>query len=112
MLAVRKKLNSNDRSYCFEIFGYDFMVDENFKLWLIEVNTNPCMEESNAFLKMLLPRMVDDALKLTLDVVFPPKRRVEEPKSVYPVEGHADTENLWEFLVQLQHPSITRNQRI
>lgn len=35
MLAVRKKLNSNDRTYCFEIFGYDFMVDENFKVWLI-----------------------------------------------------------------------------
>lgn len=29
------------------------------------------MEESNAYLKMLLPRMVDDALKLTLDAVFP-----------------------------------------
>lgn len=27
MLSVRKKLNSNDRSFCFEIFGYDFMVD-------------------------------------------------------------------------------------
>ncbi len=33
------------------------------------------MEESNAFLKMLIPRMVDDALRLTLDVLYPQKRK-------------------------------------
>jgi len=38
------------------------------------VNTNPCLEESSALLKQLIPRMIDDALKLTLDVVFPPLR--------------------------------------
>lgn len=28
----------------FEIFGYDFMLDENLKVYLIEVNTNPCLD--------------------------------------------------------------------
>ena len=27
----------------FEIFGLDFMIDTDFNLWLIEVNTNPCL---------------------------------------------------------------------
>jgi len=27
----------------FEIFGFDFMIDANFKPWLIEINTNPCL---------------------------------------------------------------------
>jgi len=48
------------------------MIDFRLKPWLIEVNTNPCLEESSALLRQLVPRMVDDALKLTLDVVFPP----------------------------------------
>jgi tubulin monoglycylase TTLL3/8 len=39
---------------------------------MIEVNTNPCIEESSSILKILLPRMLDDMFKLTLDVVFPP----------------------------------------
>jgi len=55
-----------------EIFGYDFMVDKNLRPWLIEVNTNPCLEESNQLLSQLIPRMLDDAFKLTLDIMFPP----------------------------------------
>lgn len=49
-LSVRKKLNKNERANCFEIFGYDFMLDINCKPWLIEVNTNPCIEESSGLL--------------------------------------------------------------
>ena len=60
---VSKQLNQNDRKYCFEIFGYDFMVDAEFNTWLIEVNTNPCIEESSPLLEMLIPRM--------LGIIFP-----------------------------------------
>jgi D-alanine-D-alanine ligase-like ATP-grasp enzyme len=33
-----------------EIFGYDFILDSDLKTWLIEVNTNPCIEESSPLL--------------------------------------------------------------
>eukprot|EP00826_Nyctotherus_ovalis_P052169 TRINITY_DN6585_c0_g2_i4.p3 TRINITY_DN6585_c0_g2~~TRINITY_DN6585_c0_g2_i4.p3 ORF type:complete len:160 (-),score=45.33 TRINITY_DN6585_c0_g2_i4:49-528(-) len=98
MQAVRKKLNAERHSYCFEIFGYDFVVDAEFKVWLIEVNTNPCLEESSCLLKALLPRMIDDAFKLTIDSVFLGKRGGEK---AYGVEGYEDGENMWEFLQQI-----------
>ena len=41
-----------------EIFGFDFFIDEDFAVWLIEVNTNPCIEESSPILEKLLPRML------------------------------------------------------
>jgi hypothetical protein len=41
------KLNPNQRKNTFEILGYDFMVDQKLKPWLIEVNTNPCLEETS-----------------------------------------------------------------
>lgn len=69
--AVKSKLNANNRKYCFEIFGYDFIIDSLFNVWLIEINTNPCIEESSPLLKMLIPRMLNDAFKLTIDVIFP-----------------------------------------
>jgi len=45
--AVKKKLNSSRRIHCFEIFGYDFIIDNDFNTFLIEANTNPCLEESS-----------------------------------------------------------------
>jgi tubulin---tyrosine ligase len=58
----------------FELFGYDFILDGEYNPWLIEVNTNPCLEESSKLLEKYVPRMVNDMLKLTVDLAFPPKR--------------------------------------
>ena len=30
----------------FEIFGYDFMIDSLFNVWLIEINSSPAMDHS------------------------------------------------------------------
>ena len=56
--AVRRKINRNQRKICFEIYGFDFMIDANLKVWCIEVNTNPCLEESSPILEEILPRML------------------------------------------------------
>jgi len=40
-------------------------------MYIIEVNTNPCIEESSNLLKMLLPRMLDDMFRMTVDILFP-----------------------------------------
>ena len=53
------------------MFGYDFIIDQDFNTWLIEVNTNPCLEESSQLLKDMLPRLIEDMMKLTVDVLFP-----------------------------------------
>ena len=67
MQSVFNKINKNGRKNSFEIFGYDFIIDEVYNPWLIEVNTNPCIEESSPMLEIYLPRMLDDAFKLTID---------------------------------------------
>lgn len=68
---MKKKINSNRRKNSFEIFGFDYIIDGDINVWLIEANTNPCIEESSGVLKILLPRMLNDAFKLTLDILFP-----------------------------------------
>jgi hypothetical protein len=69
--SVKRKLDPNKRNGCFELFGYDFMVDNDLSVWLIEVNTNPCLDESSRILEKILPRMLDDAMKHTIDKDFP-----------------------------------------
>lgn len=48
------------------------MVDQDFNVWMIEVNTNPCLEISSPLLGRIIPNMVEQSLRLTLDVLFPP----------------------------------------
>jgi hypothetical protein len=50
----------------------DFMIDSDFNPWLIEINTNPCLELACPLLSRLIPQMLDQALRLTLDVIYPP----------------------------------------
>lgn len=61
--AVYGQLNASNRSNCFEIFGLDFMIDDNLKLYLIEVNTNPCLELSSPLLSKIIPAMVENAIR-------------------------------------------------
>jgi D-alanine-D-alanine ligase-like ATP-grasp enzyme len=46
------------------------MVDAQFKVWLIEVNTNPAIEDCSLVLKAMIPRMLDDGFKLSFDKIF------------------------------------------
>lgn len=36
--SVKNKINPNKRKNCFELFGYDFLIDEDLRTWLIEVD--------------------------------------------------------------------------
>ena len=116
--AVKEKIDRNNRKLCFEIFGFDFMIDSASNVWLIEINSNPCLEESSPLLEKLIPRMmgiflisilysytlyIDDALKLTVDKIFNEKtmnENVNRP-SLFKVGGYNDCVNLWEYLVCL-----------
>jgi tubulin--tyrosine ligase/tubulin polyglutamylase TTLL9 len=86
------KLNPTGAEGSFELFGYDFMVEASGKVWLIEVNTNPCLEESNAYLGQLVPRMINDTLKKTLDRAFGGNSEKDE---MFTVDGCPDGVNLW-----------------
>ena len=61
--AVSRKIDPHRKQCSFEIFGYDFMLDENMKPWLIEVNTNPCFELSSPYLARLIPALLENTLK-------------------------------------------------
>jgi len=63
MKAVSRKMDSNRRYNSFEIFGYDFMIDEDMRPWLIEVNTNPCLELTSPYIARLIPAMVENSIK-------------------------------------------------
>lgn len=86
-LSVRRKMNPNNRPNVFELFGFDFLLDEEFRVWLIECNYNPHLGVPNQYMKTLVPNMIDDMLKIVLDPVLKPK-----------YESSPERENLFELL--------------
>ena len=96
--SVKNKLNPKQQKYCFQLFGFDYILDENLKVWLIEVNNNPCIELSSPLLQQLIPRMLNDAFKLSLDKIFGSSVCNPEegaPSAAYSVDGYSDSENMW-----------------
>ena len=45
--ATCHKIDPNRRINTFELYGLDFMPDDQYKLYLIEVNTTPALETTN-----------------------------------------------------------------
>lgn len=74
-LATKQQLNPNRRKNVFELLGYDFLIDEDFRLWLIEVNTNPYFGVPNGFIANLLPKMMNDLLEIVVDPVYTPSTK-------------------------------------
>ena len=79
--AAHMKLDPKRRVNTFEVFGLDFMIDDEFKLYLIEVNTNPCLELSAPLLARMIPNMLENALKLAVDPLFPPPENFSSKKA-------------------------------
>eukprot|EP00891_Asterochloris_glomerata_P009698 jgi/Astpho2/9698/Aster-x0408 len=69
--AVLSKLNPLRRQWCFELFGLDFMIDADFKVYLIEVNTSPALVRHGEVLKDLLPRVIEEVVQKAVDPYFP-----------------------------------------
>jgi hypothetical protein len=56
----------------FELFGYDFMIDTNFQVFLIEINNNPDINTCCPVLSKIIPNMIDNLFRITVDPIFPP----------------------------------------
>ena len=70
--ATHGLLDPNGRLHCLEVFGLDFILDDEFKPYLLEVNSNPCLDISSPVLSKLIPSMLENALKIGLDTIFLP----------------------------------------
>lgn len=54
--------------HCFECYGYDIIIDQDLKPWLIEVNASPSLTSTTVNDRILKYKLINDIIS----VVLPP----------------------------------------
>jgi len=50
--------------------GYDFMLDSDFKTYLIEVNTNPSLDICCPLLARIIPELLENSIRIAVDPIY------------------------------------------
>ncbi|MCL4124964.1 UNVERIFIED_CONTAM: hypothetical protein GTU68_052470 [Idotea baltica] len=65
MLAAQVQMDSFKHG--FEFFGADFMLTEDLRVWLIEINSSPCMAYTTSVTKRMSFECLNDTIKVVVD---------------------------------------------
>ena len=52
--------------HCYECYGYDIIIDNNLKPWLIEVNASPSLSSTTVADRILKYRLINDVMNIVL----------------------------------------------
>ena len=85
LMAVEPSITTSMRSakyrnQCFEVYGFDVMVDAKLRPWLLEVNVAPSLSSSSPYDKQVKTMLLCDTLHLVGFQPFDRKRVDDERK--------------------------------
>ena len=70
---------TKQRNLCFEIYGFDVIIDQKLRPWLLEVNVAPSLSSSSPYDKQVKTLLLCDTLHLVGFQIFD-RKRVEDDK--------------------------------
>jgi tubulin polyglutamylase TTLL4 len=71
--------NVKHRNQCYEIYGFDVLIDNNLRPWLLEVNVLPSLSSSSPFDKHVKSMLLSDTMHLIGFTIFD-RRKIEEER--------------------------------
>ncbi|CAK0894049.1 unnamed protein product, partial [Prorocentrum cordatum] len=80
-LKAAQVIMINDK-HCFEMYGFDILVDSSLKPWLLEVNASPSLSTTTAEDRILKLRLILDVLNLVVPPGRPPGSAVDDTQEV------------------------------
>lgn len=71
-IVIATIVSTQDQVYgrrnSFELIGYDFMIDDALRPWLIEINSSPSMDYSTPVTRRLVKMVLEDTVKVVVDL--------------------------------------------
>ena len=61
---VSQSWSTKFRNQCFEVYGFDVIIDESLRPWLLEVNVAPSLSSSSPFDKTVKSMLLSDTFHL------------------------------------------------
>ena len=87
--SVHHEIKQRENSH--ELYGYDFMVDEDFNVYLIEVNASPALDYSTKITENAVKNMVKDLIEVVIDNNNARNCRVNEKGEI--INSNGETTN-------------------
>ncbi len=78
MLDIHTKTQEK-RNCCFEMYGFDILIDSNLKPWLMEVNVCPSLSSSSPLDRRIKHTLLADTLNL-IGILNSSKKTQEKKK--------------------------------
>lgn len=75
MIAAQNDIQYNP--CCFEVYGFDVILDSDFKAWLLEINSSPSLARDTILDDMIKQKLIDDTISLLDPLDFDRKRLFE-----------------------------------
>ena len=83
MLDMCAKSNEH-RNNCFELYGFDILIDQQMKPWLLEVNVRPSLSSSSPLDRRIKHTLMCDLMNLIGIQPYDKKKLEEEKKKRIP----------------------------
>lgn len=71
------------KNVCFELYGFDILLDSKLKPWLLEVNISPSLSSSSPLDKRIKSVLIADTLNLVGTFPYDRKQYEKDTESTY-----------------------------
>ncbi|CAF1499250.1 unnamed protein product [Adineta ricciae] len=103
--SIRMRLKR--RIGCFGLYGYDFMIDNDLKVLLIEINVNPALSTNTNTLVQAIPPVVKESILISIECF----EKIHHAEKIFPLKSLQTFQCIYNELERKSSLPLIRQKR-